>query len=173
MKLNLTYRDKARIITFLLALILFSFFFSCSPSKKAQRSLKRSKKLLAKARLLDPSISLTDTVFKDVPVYVPEVRTDTLIQFEKGDTITIEKDRVRTKVVVLPGDSIFIESECKADTIIQRVPYTVQETVYIKESFWDLIGLDTVFKRILAGLFLIIILLCIIFFRQITARIFR
>jgi hypothetical protein len=47
------------------------------------------------------------------------------------DTIRIDRDRVRIRLVRLPGDSIFVQAECK-DTTIRYVKTFVSNKVTIR-----------------------------------------
>jgi hypothetical protein len=126
--------------------ILFSacLLFSCS----AKWHLKQAEKKGA--------ITKTDTVFTDIPVFIEEVKRDSIFFSIPGDTVRIERDRLRVTYVRLPGDSVYIEGECKADTIFQEVPVTITNTIEAKSGFawWWLvlvglacIGLGRIFRR--------------------------
>lgn len=116
------------IITFLLA--------SCGPNhylRKAERALKKAEQLGA--------IITPDTVYKEIPVMVPEVHTDTVFQSDFGDTVLIEKERLKIKYVRLPGEKVYIEGECEADTVRVTVPVTVTREIKTKgrPTWWDFI----------------------------------
>jgi hypothetical protein len=51
------------------------------------------------------------------------VSKDTVFLPVPGDTVTIEQDRLRVRYVLMAGDTVWIEGECRADTI--AVPYEV------------------------------------------------
>ena len=60
---------------------------------------------------LKTEVTLTDTI------YVPEVRVDTVAITLPVDTLVIETERVSAKVI-RSFDTIAVEVECKADTVI-------------------------------------------------------
>lgn len=127
-----------RIITLLIAvaIVLISLVFSsCTPQQKAQRHLRKAQRHITKARIIDPSSVKTDTIFKEIPVAIPVVKVDTLFKYST-DTLIVEKDRIKIKYFNL-NDTVYIEGECKADTIIKKVPVEVKEQVFIRESFWQ------------------------------------
>jgi hypothetical protein len=66
-----------------------------------------------------PPSSRTETVYYDTVVITHSQRFDTLFQYS-SDTIYVKdaKSKIEVKVVRLPGDSIFIESECPPDTLL-------------------------------------------------------
>lgn len=83
-----------------------------------------------------------DTVYKEVPFYVDSVRVDSVFVAQVGDTVIIEKEKLKLKYVRLPGDSVYIEAECEADTVYQKVPVTVTKIISAKSDWlkWLLIG---------------------------------
>jgi hypothetical protein len=102
------------------------------------------------------AITKTDTVFTDIPVFIEEVKRDSIFFSLPGDPVRIERDRLRVTYVRLPGDSVYIEGECKADTIFQEVPVTITNTIEApsKIKWWWLLiacfvgaGLIAVIKR--------------------------
>lgn len=111
----------------LLALILCS----CS----ANYHLRRSDRHLKKAIDLGAVVK-SDTVYKFIEIPVPAVSYDTVFQSEEKDTVYISKDRLKIKYVNLPGDSVFIEGKCEADTIIQKVPITITKEIRPNKGFW-------------------------------------
>ena len=57
---------------------------------------------------------------------------DCILVSQPGDTVTLVKDRLTVKYVRLRGDTVFIEAECAADTVIKKVPVTVVKTITAK-----------------------------------------
>jgi hypothetical protein len=108
-------------------LIILLLFTGCA-SNKANRKLKRAEKLIAQAEQLGVKWQ-TDTVFKKIPVFIPQVRTDTIFTSSLGDTVVIQKERLQIKYVRLPGDSVFIEGKCDSLTVIKEVPVTVTKEI--------------------------------------------
>jgi hypothetical protein len=116
-----------------------------------------------KAKDLDSTFALMDTFKTTVPVVVPEVRVDTLMEFREGDTVYIEKERLKIKIINFPGERIEVEGECETDTIYQEVmvPY---EVLVREESYRSLVkrwlGInELIFWVLHIGLILIGILL--------------
>lgn len=117
--------------------ILLLILCSCGAANK----LKRAERLIAKAESMG-AVWHVDTVYKEVPYYVDSVRVDSVFIAKEGDTVVIEKDRLKLKYVRLPGDSVYIEAECEADTVYQNVPVTVTKTIEAKSDWlkWLIIG---------------------------------
>lgn len=59
-------------------------------------------------------------------VLVKEIKTDTIFKAVQGDTVTIVKDNLTIKYVKLPGEKVYIKGEVKRDTIIIKVPVSVE-----------------------------------------------
>jgi hypothetical protein len=108
-------------------LIILLLFTGCA-SNKANRKLKRANRLIAEAVALGAEVH-PDTVYKEIPVFIPQVRTDSIFVTEVGDTVYIEKDRLKIKFIDLPGDSVFIEGKCDSLTKIVEVPVTVTKEI--------------------------------------------
>lgn len=108
-------------------ILLSLFLLSCGPAAK----LRRAEKLIAKAEQ-NGATWRVDTVYTDVPVIINQVKKDTIFQSLPGDTVVIEKERLKVKYVKLPGDSVFIQGECKADTVYQEVATVVTKTIDAK-----------------------------------------
>ncbi len=136
---------ERRIFTLLIGALLFIIILlglsSCSD--KATRQLRRSEKLLNKAIANGAKVT-ADTVIKEVAITIPEIKTDTIFQSREGDTVTITKDRLQIKYVKLPADSVYIEGECKADTIVKRIPVAVYKKISSGHTTWDMVILGIV-----------------------------
>lgn len=111
-------------------IIILIFLSACSSSNL----LKRAEKLIQKAEAKGAKWSV-DTVMKEIPVFIKEFHTDTVVQAVTGDTIFINKERVRIKFVKLPKDSVFIDIKLPADTIIKEVPVQVIKTIEAKPKY--------------------------------------
>ena len=108
---------------------LFILLILCScASNKANRKLKRAERLTNEAIALGAEVR-PDTVFKEIPIFIPQVRVDSIFTSRVGDTVYLEKDRLKIKYLKLPGDSVFIEGKCDSLTIIKEVPISVTKTV--------------------------------------------
>jgi hypothetical protein len=129
-------------------ILLTLFLLSCGPASK----LRRAERLISKAEEKGATWRV-DTVYTQVPVIVSQVKKDTVFESLPGDTVVIEKERLKVKYVKLPGDSVFIEGECKADTVYKEVPVTVTKTIEAKGGikwYWLVV---VAFVALLIGLF--------------------
>lgn len=119
------------------ALLLLVLLAGCSPSFKADKHLRKAKKHILKAESFGATWS-TDTIYKEIAVIRPEVRHDTVIRVLNGDTVVLEKDRLKIKILRLPGDSIFVQGECKADTVKIEVPVVVNKEIKCPPDKWKI-----------------------------------
>jgi hypothetical protein len=122
---------------------------------------------LNKATQKDPSLltEKVDTVEREV--IVPEVKTDTVFKSTEGDTVYIEKDKLKIKYIDMPGDTVYIEGKCEEDTVV--VYDTKTTTVYklpptYKEFIKSLLGLSN-FEFWLFHSLAALVLLGFLFFR--------
>jgi len=100
-------------------LILTSFILS---SCSAQWHLKKAVKK-------DPSVLQKDTVtVVDTIVTPPVALTDTVV-LHQTDTITIQKDRLKVKIM-RSFDTIRVDAVCDTDTIISVMEVPVERVVY-------------------------------------------
>jgi hypothetical protein len=116
------------------SIILLLLLSSCGPNfylKKAERALKKAEQLGAKVT--------ADTIYKERLVFVDSIRVDSIFTSKVGDTVYISKDRLKVKYVRLPGDSVFIEGKCEADTIKIQVPVMVNKEIKSGLGVWDVI----------------------------------
>jgi hypothetical protein len=88
---------------------------ACNPQKRLNRLLMKH-----------PELRDTLVIHDTVEAVVEYVRADTVFR-DRGDTVTLAKDRVRVRYVRMPGDTVWLSGECLADTI--RVPYRVEVPV--------------------------------------------
>lgn len=70
------------------------------------------------------------TYYKDT-VIVTETRTfDTLVQYKRLDTLIIHDHQtdIRTELMFLPGDSVYLETTCPPDTVrVEKVLEIIKE----------------------------------------------
>lgn len=111
-----------------LSYILLIIFFTGCASNKANRKLKRAERLIAQAEQLGAKVT-ADTIFKTIPVFIESVKYDSIFTSRVGDTVYLEKERLKIKYVRLPGDSVFISGNCEADTVKITVPVTVNKEI--------------------------------------------
>ncbi len=72
-------------------------------------------------------------MIRDTTVVTNRTSFDTIVRWSSRDTILIRdnKTNIETKILWLPGDSVFVESTCPPDTI--RVEKIIQTTVTTME----------------------------------------
>lgn len=92
---------------------------SCSPIQRFNRLIERHPYVLEQ-----DTVTIVDTV----RVITKRVQTDTVVVTQPKDTIYLEKERLRVKVVRY-NDTIKVKGVCQSDTIIQIVERQVP--VYI------------------------------------------
>lgn len=127
----------ARIILFLLTILIWGYIFSsCSASKHLQ---------IAKRK--DPTLFDTLTRVDSIPVIRTSVKKDTIYSYSQTrDTIIFHKDRLTVKYFPLTEiDSVYISGECEADTVY-KVTERKREITTIKEKaipwwMYSIIGL--------------------------------
>jgi hypothetical protein len=121
---------KKQKLTIILSLALI--LSSCGPNfylRKAERNLKKA---------IDKGAVITaDTVFIEKQVFIPEVKTDTVFESQEGDTVVIQKDRLKIKYVNLPGEKVYIEGKCESDTVFIKTPVAVTKTIKAGKSIWN------------------------------------
>jgi hypothetical protein len=90
---------------------------SCDPVKRHQRLVERY-----------PYVHTSEitTVHDTFEVIVPSVKVDTITHVN-FDTVIIERDRLRVQLIRV-RDSIFVDAECKSDTI--TVTRTIEVPTY-------------------------------------------
>ena len=120
-------------------IIILVLLTSCGPTAK----LRRAEKLIKKAEAQGATWRV-DTIYKEIAVPIESVRLDTLFKDVPGDTVTLIKDRLKVVYVRLPGDSVYIEGECEADTVYQKVATVVNREIEVKSGLpwwiWVIIG---------------------------------
>lgn len=111
-------------------IILIALLFSACSSPEAL--LKRAIKKGAKVKI--------DTVKVIVEKVTPEVKTDSVFISKPGDTVYINKEKLKIKYVKLPGDSVFIEGKCEKDTLRIEVPVAVTTDISAGYEWWIVLG---------------------------------
>lgn len=104
-----------------------------------------------------------DSVYRPDSTFVPQVKHDTTTIFMPGDTITVENERLRYRLIhSVKTDSIFIDVECKADTIIQdRLVEVNCDPIYIKQSPLDYYGITKWWQK---GIFWLVMAALLVLF---------
>lgn len=99
---------------------------------------------LRKAQEKCGSTIIRDTVTVKDTVLINSVHTDTLFKSNVGDTVYIEKDRLKIKYVRLAGDSVFISGKCDTLKIPVEVKVPVEKIVLKpqcnKWMWWLVVG---------------------------------
>jgi len=118
------------------AIIAILLVTACGPASK----LRRAKRLIASAETSGATV-VTDTVFKEVPVYVKEIRIDTIVQrVDFRDTITVTKDRVVTRIKIDPVEkTVYVKTVCPPDTLRIKVPVVVTKKISAGYTGWGLV----------------------------------
>jgi len=109
-------------------LVFLLIVLSSCASNKANRKLKRANRLIAQAEQLGAKVT-SDTIFKTIPVFIESVKYDSIFTSRQGDTVYLEKERLKIKYVRLPGDSVYIEGKCDSVTVIKEVPFIVNKEI--------------------------------------------
>lgn len=105
--------------------IILVLLAGCGPAAK----LRRAEKLIKKAEE-QGAVWRVDTVRVEVPVFIKETSIDSIFISKPGDTVVLHEDRLKVKYVRLPGDSVYIEGVCEADTVYKSVPVTITKTIH-------------------------------------------
>jgi uncharacterized protein YpmS len=75
-----------------------------------------------------------DTIRDTIRVNVPEIHLDTILDF-RTDTITLEKERLKVKIIRLPGDSIFVSGKCDSIFVEKILEREIPVTIYKEKAF--------------------------------------
>lgn len=103
-------------------LITLSLLTSCSAQWHLATAVKK-----------DPTILEGDTlVVRDTVVVPPVVITDT-VTTRQHDTIVVQKDRLRVKIVK-KLDTLIIEGECASDTIVKTIEVPYEKITYVERE---------------------------------------
>lgn len=106
------------------ALIFVLLLSGCSASYHLKKAIQKG------------ALMSVDTVYVEREIITPEVRTDTIFHSVAGDTVRIERERLKIKYVRLPGDSVFIEGKCESDTVFVKTPVYVNTEIKAPPSKW-------------------------------------
>jgi hypothetical protein len=85
-----------------------------------------------------PCVNSTEVVtrIKDTTIVTSRTSFDTIFRFRQVDTLFFrdKETRIETKVIRLPGDSIFVQSTCPSDTIrIEKVVQTIKNVGILED----------------------------------------
>ena len=127
-----------------LILILSVLIISCTPQKKLARLVKKH-----------PELVSTETIYKSDTTITEKIKTDSFfVSHQLTDTFTVVKDNIKYRIIK-SFDTIRINIEVPADTIIKEIPITQNVVQPIEQK-------RSVLKNIFYGLLLIILLYIII-----------
>lgn len=155
------------ILTILIAVLLLS---SCSQEKRIGKKVNKlgAENVLAwlQKNRKDLFIVRRDTI-RDT-VMITAINKDTVFKWsvvQNYDTVTITKDRLKVKVIKLPGDTVKIEGECAGDTVYINKP--CPPVAVPKEDFSKRFGnkMFIIFPILLVGIILLLLFL-FLFFRK-------
>jgi len=121
---------------------MISSLMSCSAQWHLKRAVKK-----------DPTILEKDTlVVMDTVVVPPVVTTDTVIT-KQQDTIVVEKERLKVKVI-RNVDTLIIDAKCDSDTIVKQIEVPFEKFIYVEQKtfFQKIQGLVFYFALILLAL---------------------
>ena len=99
---------------------------------------KRCNKALLRCGVVADTIQVWDSI------KIERAITDTLLRWDSmrlHDTVLIEQDRVKVKIMRLPGDRLFVQGECR-DTVIsyvRQVVNAVKRERFIPRWLWWLL----------------------------------
>lgn len=106
----------------LVQLIIISSLMSCSAQWHLKRAVKKDPMILEKDTLV-----VTDTV-----VVPPVVTTDTVIT-KQQDTIVVEKEKLKVRVI-RNVDTLIIDAKCDSDTIVKQIEVPFEKVVYVEQK---------------------------------------
>jgi len=103
-------------------LIIIALLSSCSATWHLNQAIKK-----------DPTIMVGDTlVVRDTVVTPPVAITDT-VTTKQHDTIIVEKDRLKVRIVKRL-DTLIIEGRCDSDTIIRTIEVPYDKIIYVEKE---------------------------------------
>jgi hypothetical protein len=141
--------------------IISLFLVSCSPQVRFDRLIKRHPWLLTK-----DTIRIKDTIRDTIRITVPEVKVDTVVEYETlYDTIFLEKDQLKVKVWMDREKKVYIQGKCDTVYIVKPYEKIVERKIpvmYYEKTPW--------YKTLLNNLIGILLTLLLVYF---TYRILR
>lgn len=99
-------------------LIMISLLSSCTATWHLKMAIKK-----------DPTIMVGDTLVVKDTVVTPAVAITDTVTTKLHDTIIVEKDRLKVKIVKRL-DTLIIEGKCDSDTIIREIEVPYEKVVY-------------------------------------------
>jgi hypothetical protein len=139
---RLTRKEKSLSIAMILLIVVLILITlsSCGPAHHLRKSEKHLKKAVAKGAVVKP-----DTVFKTIEVITPKIKFDTVLrQVNFRDTITVEKDKVITRIKYdTVSQTIFVQTECPPDTVYVKTAAVIKNEITCppKDNKWKWIAI--------------------------------
>ena len=102
---------------------------ACSPTKRFTRLITKYPYLLTQDTVL---------VHDTISIYVPEVKTDTVVTLKQlTDTVTITKDRLTVKTWYVPKEKkVYVQGKCDPIYITKVVERKIPVKYYEKYPWW-------------------------------------
>lgn len=108
----------------LLFILLAFFFVACNPQKRLSRLVKKH-----------PELSTVDSIIYRDTFYTNYIRTDTIIKFYNyTDTVFIEKEKLKIKILPVKDNNIYLSGECFPDTIYIEKKIPVEKIKLINKK---------------------------------------
>lgn len=116
--------------------LILLVLIGCTPASK----LRRAERLINSAIESGAKVS-RDTVYIDRTVYIPKHVLDSNVYFKNiYDTITVEKDKVITKIKYSKDKhTVYVHTECPDSTITIKVPVEVVREIKAGITWWDVV----------------------------------
>jgi hypothetical protein len=129
-------RAMKNLVSLTILFAVITITFSCTPQKRLSR-------LIA----LHPELTITDTIKINDTVITTQTRIDTSFHNSTiKDTISIEKEKLKLQIVEIL-DTIYIEVEHEADTIIIERKIPVERIVVQEDNEDKIQRLDDLLNR--------------------------
>lgn len=126
-------------------LSLILLLSSCSATWHLNKAIKK-----------DPTILAKDTLVVQDTVVVPPVVIMDTVTTKQHDTIIVEKDKLRVRIVK-KLDTLIIEGQCASDTIVRTIEVPYEKIVYVEQQtlFQKIQTLAFYFVLVLGGLYIV------------------
>jgi hypothetical protein len=139
-----------KLIRAIWIIAIIEFLSSCSTAKKCREKF--------------PCVESSTTIIRDTVIIAGGRQMDTVFHWTRfQDSIIIQdhETRIETKLIRLPGDSIFVSTDCPSDTI--RVEKIIQTTNVIDNDKRD-------WRVYFWAIFLLLLILVVGFFLKILKQ---
>ena len=125
-------KSKRKDGIFFILLIVF-LFNSCSVEQRLENKFRRAERRIEKLTIKYPRLLNKDTLYDTFNIVSDRIEYDTSFINIPGDTTYLYKDKLRIKYVRV-GDTVYIQGECKSDTIIHTVEIPFKKVVVREEG---------------------------------------